>query len=411
MKLLFITQYFPPEFGAASARMFEFADMLSKRGHKVFVVTGFPNYPSSEEYKTKRYFRILKREKIRRINVIRTFILSFRSKNFITRILNYASFSLSAIIGTMLVGRTDVVITSSPPLFVGIPGVWYSIVRGVPLVFDVRDIWPEIAVLIGELTNAKAIKWAEKLEIFIYGKADTVTVVSDRKRGKLISKGVPPSKIEIIRNGVDCGLFDPEKHAVLEMELSAKYNPENKFLVLYSGNFGIAQGLETILECANILREHIGILFVLVGDGVRKGVLLKMRDQLNLENVMFVETQKKELMPALVGIADVGLVVLRKCGLVDSVPSKMFEYMAMGKPVILASEGESADVLEKSGGGVTVPPEDPQKLADTVVLFYNNMEKMKKYGYNGREYVRINYDRKWIVDKFEELLKKYAEDK
>ena len=401
MKILFITQYFHPEVGAASTRITDLANALAEMGHCVTVVAEFPNYPTgtlTKEYK----WRLHRWEKLGPLHILRTFVIVSKRTNFFQRMALYISFMCSSILGGLLVPRFEVVIATSPPLFVGLCGYIVGRLRGAKFVFDVRDLWPESAVVLGELENRWARRLAERLERMLYRKADRIAVVVPGFRSKVEGWSGQKNKIEEITNGVDAEVFVPDVRADLHRK---GWNLEDKFVVLFSGNHGLAQGLSSVMEVAELLRDYRDIVFLFVGEGVEKEALLRRKQERNLDRTIFLEAQPHSRMPSIIGMSDVCLVPLKKNDLFrNALPSKMFEYMACGRPVVLSVRGEAEILMREAKAGVSVEPENAAEIAEAILKLYRDESFRHALGRNGRDYVVQKFSRKQIAKKLEALL-------
>jgi glycosyltransferase involved in cell wall biosynthesis len=402
MKILFLTQYFPPEVGAPQNRIFEFARQLQKFGHDVSVLTALPNYPKGEifeEYKNKKIVI----EEINNIKVIRTKIYATKEKSFTKRLRNYLSFTLSSVLqGSKLIGRQDIIITESPPLFLGWSGYILSKISKAKLVFNVSDLWPESAVKLGVLNNKLFIRLSTWLEEFCYRKAAAITGQTKGIVDNIISRGFDKQKIHLITNGVDVNLFNPSNR---DKNIRKEMNIENKFAVCYAGIHGIAQGLEVIIDVAEKLENIKDIEFVFIGDGPEKEELISLKKKKQLDNIVFLPVQPKKNMPKLIASMDATIIPLKKLDLFrGALPSKMFECLASELPIILAVEGEAADLISKAKAGIVVEPENSIQIAEAVLQLYNNKELRKEFGRSGRNYVSANYSRETITKKLENIL-------
>lgn len=405
MNILFLTQYFPPEVGAPQNRIFEFAKRLKNNGHNITVLTAMPNYPKGEiyeGYKDKRYME----EDMEGIRVIRTWIYATKSQSFVKRLLNYFSFTASSVFQGLrhLDKSIDVVIVESPPLFLGWSGYRISKRLKAKYVFNVSDLWPESAVKLGVLHNKLFIKLSVWLEEFSYKKADIVTGQTRGIVDNISSRGFK-DKTYLITNGVDLALFGKDKAS---NEFVKEYGLEGKFIAGYAGIHGLAQGLETVMKAADILRDHRDIMFAFIGDGPEKPKLIKMKEDLNLENVVFLPVQPKKAMPGVVANFGCALVPLKKLDLFKgALPSKMFETLASSVPIVLSVEGEAKELIENANAGICVEPENEKEIAAAVLRLYEDRALRDRLGDNGRAYIEEHFDRAKITRKFEETLKKH----
>jgi len=390
LRILFITQYFPPEVGAAASRIQDITEELSARGHDITVVTEIPNYPTGIIHRKYR-FKLFYKERINNIKVIRTFVLASGRQSFLQRILLYTSFMFSSILGSLFINGIDAVLATSPPLFVGLSGYCVARLKRAKFVFDVRDLWPESAIALGELHSKVLKKLSVRLEQFLYRKADRITVAVPGFREKIAQNPAIQDKIWPITNVVDQGKFTlcPDRDRYRQ-----HHGWQDKFVVLFSGNHGLAQGLTTIMEAANLLKDHPNILFLFVGEGVEKPHLKNIKNDLVLKQVLFVDEQPRERMPVYISMSDVCLVPLKNLSLFDNaLPSKMLEYMSCARPIIGTLRGEAKILLEQAGAGMVVNPEDAHQLADAIMKLQNQPQLRRTLGESGRQYVSRNYSR------------------
>ena len=402
MRILVLAHYYPPEMGGAAARLHGLSRWLATYGHEVTVITGFPNYPSGVVPAAYRGM-LRKREELDGVDLLRTWVYASSHKGNWRRLANYFSFVFSSIIAGLTAGRKyDVVLASSPPLFIGIAGWVLSRLRRIPLVFDVRDIWPDVAVDAGEFApDAPITRLGNWLADFIYRRADAIVPVTEFKRQKIARHGVPASKLAVVTNGADLDLV-PEATSNLREELGL----QGKFVVLYAGLIGIAQGVEIATEAAQLLLENDHVRFLIVGDGVRRAELESQVRAFHLTNVTMLPRQPREAMPALLATADVCLVSLASDGITDAVPSKLLEAWAYHKPVILAAAGESSQIVGQSGGGLAIRPKDSQALADALVALCADPAQVSRYAAAGRQYVERYYDRRALARQMEAVLQR-----
>lgn len=404
MKILFITQYFPPEPEPGGYRIFDFAKQLVRKGHHVAVITGMPSYPTgclSQEYRTKVYLR----EEVEGVHVIRGYVYPASSKAFSKRLLGFATFVCSSvIIGFLERARYDIVYGTSPPLFNGLST--YVISRfavGTPFVFEVRDLWPETAVVLGMLRNSVPVKLAERLEKFLYHKADCIVTVTGGIRQRLISRGFVQDKIHVITNGVDVDAFRPQW---ADDNIWQDADLKGRFIVTYAGTHGACQGLEVVLDAATTLATYDDIRFLFVGDGAEKDRLIQLRNERRLNNVIFLDIQQKERMPRVWAMSNVCLVSLKKLDLFRAaLPTKMFEGMACARPILLAVDGEARELVKRAKAGICVEPGNSQQIAEAVMTLYNNPQLCANLGKNGGDFVTRYFSREILTDRLEKLLR------
>jgi len=399
MRILYISQYFPPEAGATQNRAHEMGRNLVRLGNQVTVLAEIPNHPSGiipPEYRGRFY----ERAELDGMQVIRVWIRTTPHKTFAGRMMFYLSFMLNAFLAGMLLarGRFDLIYASSPPLFVGGAALALSLLRRTPLVFEVRDLWPQSAVALGELSNPRAIALATRLEEACYQRASLVVVVTRSVFDLLRERGLPEDKLVLIPNGanIEQFRFQPENRLQLRADLGLK----DKCVAVYAGIFGIAQQLETVLEAAAILKDNPAFHFILIGDGPRKESLLVKARELDLDNLTFLPEMPPERIPAYLSAGDVALVPLRRLDLFTGVlPSKLFDAWACERPVILSVEGEAHAILEEAGGGLFVPPENPTSLAQALNELQARPDERARMGAAGRAYTIAHHSRKALAEK------------
>jgi glycosyltransferase involved in cell wall biosynthesis len=409
MRILYFSQYFPPEVGATQTRAYEMSRYLAARGHNVTVVTEVPNHPSGIIPPPYRG-RFFERRVEDGVDVLRLWVWAAPEKSFKSRMRFYLSYlGMASLAGSMVPGRYDLVYATSPPLFTGAAGLAASTLRRIPFVFEVRDLWPESAVALGELSNPRAIRAAERLESLLYCKARQVVAVTHGIKERLVARGVEPSRIELIPNGANTDLFrftEAGRRLVRQ-----KLCLDGQFVAMYAGIHGIAQGLETLLEAADLLRDQAHFKFVFVGEGPRKRDLANMADALALANVTMLPEVAATEMPAYLSAADCAIVPLRNEPLFrGALPSKMFEAWACSRPVVLSVRGEAESILTEAGGGLAIAPENSQALAGALRELATNSEAARQMGARGRQYVAHNYSRHEQARALEEVLLRALEE-
>ena len=411
LDIVIVSQFFTPEMGAPAARFHDFGSMLVERGHRVVIVTGFPNSPSGripEAYKR----RLRQREIIDGIEVRRSWLYASPRLTATTKILGFASFAMSASLWALLGRlRADVVVATAPPPTVGIPGVLAARRLGAPLVFDVRDIWPEAIASSGRLQSVPLIRTLEALERWIYRNSAAVTVVTEGKRERLMERGVPGEKLSVLPNGVDLARFDGvAADAGVLTRLGA--DPK-RFRILYAGVFNPAQGLDVLLDAAGKLRhqhpEHAArAQFVLMGDGSEKRRLeQRCRDERLEGQVVFVPIQPREAIPSLLRAANAIAITLRPRRDTHTVPSKIYESLASARPLLVSADGPPAEIVRDAEAGLATPAADADALADAVRRLMDDPGQCARFGEAGASYA-AGFDRRKLVDGFEELLRQVA---
>ncbi len=405
MRILYLSQYFPPEVGATQTRAYEMARGLVQAGHQVTMLAEVPNHPSGiipPAYRGKWF----ERRDLAGIDVLRVWVKASPVKSFRSRMAFYLTFMANgALIGALQArGPFDVVYATSPPLFVGGAGLALHWLKRTPFVFEVRDLWPESAVVLGELRSPRAIALATRLEELCYNRASRVVVVTEGIRQRLLARGQAAEKLVLIPNGANTELFQPQPALGAEFRQQHGLRSDD-FVVMYAGIHGIAQGLDTVLRAAQMLRVQDNIRFVMVGEGPVKPELQQLRSDLGLDNVLMLPEQPRTSMPAVLSAADVALVPLRKVELFEhAVPSKLFDAWACGCPVLLSIDGEARRVLEAANGGLFAPPEDPPALAQAISQLAKMPDRGRGLGANGRRFTVERYSRQAQARQLEQIL-------
>ncbi|MGE0468506.1 MAG: glycosyltransferase family 4 protein [Nitrospira sp.] len=396
MRILFLSHYFPPEVNAPATRTYEHCRQWVKDGHKVTVITCAPNHPQGRVYEGYRN-RLYHQETRDGINVIRVWTFVTANEGFIKRTLNYLSYMCSAVIGSLLLPKADIVLSTSPQFFNGLAGYFVSRLKRIPWVLEIRDLWPESIVAVGAIRSPWVIKLLEWIERFAYQKADRIVPVTDSFKTYLLSKGIKADKIIVVKNGVDLAQYTPLDGV---NSLAEDLGLRGKFVVSYFGTHGMAHHLETIFHAARRLSHLKNIVFLMVGDGAERQTLVQMRDKMALDNVMMLDQQPKSRMRELWALSNVSLVLLKKSDLFKTViPSKIFESLAMAKPIILGVEGESAELIQAAQAGICIQPEQADELAARVLELAENPELCRQLGKNGRKYVIEHFDRTVLARK------------
>ena len=406
MKILYVSQYFPPEMGAPAARAAELSRHWAAAGHEVTVLTGFPNHPTGivpPEYRDKfRY--LIAREQTNGVNIVRTWLLPFPNRKAYKRMLNYGSFCASAASTGLFLERPDVVIATSPQLLVGLSGWWLARCKRAPFVFEVRDLWPESLAAVGMGNQNSLLHRAlAKLAGFLYRHSDRVVVVTPAFEDYLVEHWrVPRQRISVIENGVETHLFAPQPATALRSELGA----EGKFAVSYIGTIGMAHGLETIIAAATKLRDtNPEIIFLMLGEGADKDRIVALARERDLNNLRFVDQQPREKIPAYINASDACLVLLKKTDLFKTViPTKMLEFMSCARPVILGVDGQARMILEEARGGLVIEPENSDALVHAIRLLAANPDQARELGHNGREYIVRKFSRSHTAEKYIRVL-------
>lgn len=397
MRVIYLCQHFPPETGAPQIRVYEVSKELISRGHQVEVITAFPHHPHGiipEEYRGRFYMF----ENWDGIPVHRSWIYPSPKGSFWKRLASYFSFTFSAFYSIAKSKPTDVIICNSPPLFLGITGYLGAKMKRAKFVFNVADIWPESAVELGILKNKSFIRLAEWLEKFLYKKSWKIATATEGILEYMVRKGKDRDDVFLLPNGVNTDTFAPLPK---DEDLVAKIGLEGKKVFMYAGALGYAQGLDSVLEAAQFLKDKVpDVHFLFVGDGQEREKLVKMKEDLSLDNVTFYGSVPVSEMPKMFSIADFSVVSLRNIELFKGArPSKIFPAISSGVPVLYCGDGESAAILEEYHCGKIAPPENPDGIANAISeLVKISNDEYRVMSENGRKLAIEQYSWKSIVD-------------
>ena len=382
---MFFTHYYAPEGNAPATRVSALAERWAKGGHEVTVITCAPNVPNGIVYEGYANKHIV--ETINGVKVVRVKTYLAANKGAVKRMLNFVSYFVSALWTALWLPKADVVIATSPQIFCGYAGVWYKRLKRVPLITEIRDIWPESMGAVGAKIPGLAYKALELIERAMYKSCKALVTVGEGYRQRLIEKGVDERKISIVMNGTDLEVYSPRGKNV---ELLKKYGLENKFVVSYIGTVGMACGLEVVLEAAKKVPENVA--FVIVGDGAHRQRLEEAAK--GLENVIFTGRQPKSSMPDWVASSDANLVHLKKTELFTTVmPSKIFESAGCQRPIIMGVDGFAKKLVMGAGAGVDMVPEDAESLAKCVETLANDAALCEQLGKNAYENIAKVHNR------------------
>lgn len=373
MRILFLTDNFPPETNAPASRTHENARVWVEQGHEVTVITGAPNFPMGKVYNgynNKWFFR----ENIDGIDVIRVKTYITANKGFVKRTLDFASFMLMGALAGFFVKRPTIVVATSPQFFTAIAGWLVAFVRRRPFVFELRDIWPASLSAVGMGQSKTVIYFLEKIELFLYRRASLIVSVTHSFKEDLVGRGVDGGKIKIILNGIVLKNFSP---AESDREMFRKhFGLKQKFIVGYVGTHGMAHNLGNILDCADLLRKYEDIVFVFFGEGAEKASVESGISNRKLVNVKSFCGQPKSDIPSILSMLDISIVSLRDTKLFEQViPSKIFESMGVGLPMVISvPEGEATRLVVGDGAGISCKPDDPKDLASKVLNLYRDQK-------------------------------------
>jgi glycosyltransferase involved in cell wall biosynthesis len=404
MHILVVHQYFLSENDAGGSRWNQFAKYWARAGHRITVLAGTVHYATGKKQREYKGRFVVREKPSENIEVLRCYVSESYNKTFVGRFWAYLSFTVSSIwAGLLHAGKCDVVICTSPPLTVGLTGWILSKLKKIPMVFEVRDLWPESAIETGVLTNKWLIKAGYWLERKSYKTASWINVLTPAFEEILVArKGVRPERISMIPNGADFDIIKPGPRDNLVRE---KLGLGNKFVITYIGAHGVANHLIQILETSRLLKNDKDIVFMLVGDGMEKTMLKEKASQWQLNNIVFVDSVPKNVISDYLAASDVCTAVLKKVDSFKTVyPNKIFDYMSAAKPVIVAIDGVTRKLVEDSGAGIYVEPENPDEFAKAVLKFKNDPILCERCGQKGRNFVSEHFDRKVHAVKYMDIL-------
>jgi glycosyltransferase involved in cell wall biosynthesis len=395
VRILLISQWFDPE---PTFKGLIFALELASRGHRVEVITGFPNYPGGKLYPGYRV-RIWQRELIRGIPVLRVPLYPSHDQSVVGRIFNYFSFAVSATIGSLFVKRPDVIYAYHPPVTVSLPALFARAIYQAPLVYDIQDLWPDTVAATGMVRSGWILSLINRWCSLIYSKADRLVVLSPGFKRMLTHRGVPEKKVEVIYNWCD------EKALVVENS-TRKVRAEETFRVLFAGGMGLAQALDSVLEAAKIcLSELPMVRFIFIGGGVERDRLERKSKEMALSNVQFQQRVPMSEMSRVLSDADILLVHLKDDPLFEiTIPSKTQAYLAAGKPVLMAVKGDAADLVRRSAGGTNCLPEDPQSIVNAIAeLMTKGADQLTEMAKSGQAFYFRELSLRAGTDRFERI--------
>jgi len=405
VRILYVSHYFPPEMGAPAGRVAGLARQWVAAGHTVDVLTGFPHHPTGVihlEYR-RAFRRGYLREDFFGASVHRCWIFPAANRGKILRSLNYASFMASAFgNGALRLARPDVVVATSPQLLCAAAGALLAQRFAAPLVMEVRDLWPESLVAVGAWQGrSMLVRGLESLARRLYARAQHIVTVTEAQRSAIVGGGIPAGQVTVIPNGVDDDF--------LRAAGQFPHPDGGPFIATYIGTLGMAHHLETLLEAAALLRDDPGFRFRLVGEGARRSRLEARARELGLRNVEFIGERPRGEVPRWIAESHACLVLLRKSEVFRTVvPSKMFEVMAVGRPIVLGVEGEARALLERAGAGISVPPENPAALSEALRDLRSDPDRRRTLGENGRRFVQSEFQRAPLAARYLELLSALA---
>jgi len=408
MHILFLTDNFPPEVNAPASRTYEHCREWVRLGQKVTVIAGAPNFPKGRVFDGYRN-RLFSREQMDGIEVIRVWTYITANEGFLRRSLDYASFMIAAILASFAVRKTDVIVATSPQLFTACAGFLVRLAKRRPFVFELRDLWPESIRTVGAMKNSRVLGMLEGLELFLYRRAAHIVSVTHAFRENLISRGIPGEKITVTTNGADLARFQPRAR---DEALAEELGLAGKIVAGYVGTHGMAHGLSTLLAAATRVRAVPGgrdVRFLFLGDGAEKAALKAEAASRQLDNVLFIDTVPRDQVARYWSLIDISVIHLKRTPLFETViPSKLFECMAMGVPVLHGVAGESARIVEREQAGIVFEPENDSALAGHILELANDPARRADFGRKGVEAAR-RYDRKELAADMLETLRMVCE--
>ncbi|OAN54209.1 glycosyltransferase family 4 protein [Magnetospirillum moscoviense] len=362
MNIVFLTENFPPETNAAATRVYERALYWVKAGHRVTILTSAPNFPQGRLFDgwQNRWRQVQDVDGMRVVRV-KTYISA--NEGFAKRTLDFVSFMITAYGAGLFESRPDVIVATSPQFFAAIGGWALAATRRVPFIFELGDLWPRSITAVGAMRESPVIRALEAVELFLYRRSAAVVALTHAFKADLVRRAIPPEKIAVVINGVDLPRYAPRPR---DTELARQWGLEGKFVLGYVGTHGMAHGLINVLDAAEMLRDDDRIRFLFVGAGAERQMLMDEAARRNLPNVVFQGMQPKEMMPRIWSLCDIALVHLKDDpAFAEVIPSKIFEAMGMGLPLLLvAPEGEASRIIQSDRAGLWVPAAWPQQLAD-----------------------------------------------
>ena len=395
MHILLIHQAFAALDEAGGTRHHELARFLVKRGHRVTIIASPVNYLTG-----KKNGQNQTRAPEPGITILRAYTYSALHRSFVHRVFSFLSFMVSSFINGLSVGQVDLVWGTSPPIFQGITAWLLARLKRTPFLFEVRDLWPAFAIAVGILRNKILIHSSLWLEGFLYRQADCVMVNSPGYIDHVRKHGA--RQVELVQNGADPDMFAPR---VDGYNFRCEHDLQDKFIVLYAGAHGMSNDLEVVLQAAELLRNEAGIRLVLIGDGKEKRALQAKARAMNLPNLLFIPPAIKDEMPGVLAAADACIAILKPIDLYKTTyPNKVFDYMAAGRPVVLAIDGVIRQVVETAGAGIFVRPGDPGEMAQAILGLALAPQKARQMGLAGRSYVEEHFRRAESAEKLAQLL-------
>jgi len=394
VNILFLTDNFPPETNAPATRTHEHARNWVSAGHQVTVLTNVPNFPTGRVFPGYRN-KLWQREVMDGIRVVRVWTYVTANEGFLGRSLDYFSFGVTGLIGGLFLPAPHLIVATSPQIFTALGGCILAWLKRRPFVFELRDLWPDSIVTVGAMREGPLLRMLRRLEYWLYHRSAKIVSVTNAFKRILVTNGIPQGKIVVIRNGVDLEAFVPGPKPV---ELARRLGLEGKFVAAYVGTIGMAHGLDALLSAAERLQDRRDLAFVLVGAGAERIRLEEDAKRRGLGNVIFVGPVDKQEVKEYWRLCDVALVLLKDASLfLHVIPSKIFEAMGTGRPIILGVRGESLELLQEAGAGIAISPENPQALAEAITKLMGSPALCQDMGAAGRKFVETKFDREHLA--------------
>ena len=410
MHILFLTHYFPPEVNAPASRTWENVRLWTAMGHRVTIVTCVPNHPAGKVYPGFRS-RFFQRDTVDGIDIIRVGILLAANRGMVRRTLSFVSYFVSVMLNTWRIPSTDIVISTSPQFFCGLAGVLFQRAQR-PWILEIRDLWPESVIAVGAARPSPTLRFFEAIEHWAYRRADRVVALSPAFVAHIGPWREAKAPVDVIENGVDLDFYDAAQAQRVSAQLRTELAIGDRFVAAYIGTHGMAHGLTALLDAAERLRDRPDIVILMVGDGAERAHLAHEIARRKLTNVIMTGQRPKSDMPGMWQLTDVSLVLLRRSDAFKSVlPSKMFEAMALSRPIVLGVEGEAHRLIERCDAGIAVTPEDAEAIARAIVDLADDPARARRMGQSGRRFVEVNHDRRRLAGKYLSVLESALSDR
>ncbi len=390
MHTLLIHQAFAADSDPGGTRHLELARYVVEAGDQFSIVASDVNYGTGKRVTPRP--QLLTEENVDGIRVLRSYTPAWVRRSYFLRVFAFLTFVVTSTINGLRAGDVDLVMGTSPPIFQAFAAWFVAFIRRVPFLLEIRDLWPEFAIDIGLLKNPLLIAASRRLEKFLYQQATHLLVNSPAYRTYLLEKGVPAEKVTLVSNGVEAGLFCPGDDGA---SVRSDFNLQDKFVVTYAGAFGMANDLDTLIKTADRLRSRADVHFLLVGDGKERERLHAEVSKRQLGNITFTGARPKRQIPEVLAASDACVALLKNIPMFRTTyPNKVFDYMAAGRPTVLAIDGVIREVIENADGGIYSPPGDDAALANSVLSLADDRPRARQMGASAREYVVRNFNRK-----------------